>query len=236
MVGLDISDRDAAIFDIIVTDPRVIVPVADLPLDAEDSLATLEAAGLISAYEWDDVLSVTLSPFAAESAGLRVAGCEPYHWEPIDALEVPIRLAQRQERLGTEEHVDPRLAEPLAEMEAAESVDVLLRKITKRRPGEPTTAVDRDPDASPRPNILLEGCRAWTNPEALPGEPCRACLGRKLGRYSYCLLCYRWGLDDIVRRWWAAVEAQSKRLAKPAKKRPKFRPRIKSPKVQAVSA
>lgn len=219
----DLDDADAALFTRLANDPRVIVPTSDLDTGFEDALASLESSGFVKAYEWGDGFAVSLTPLGADGAKLKVDPTPDadgaYRWEPADAPERPDRLKRRitpgVAPLDPDATPDRRLHEPV-DIVAAEEEFVRQLRPANRRPAPIKTRLVP-------PRVLLTGVRPWLNPEHLPGEPCRACKGLPLGDRFFCLLCYRWGLDDVLARFWAAERARAK--AAPRKPAPKFRPR-----------
>lgn len=223
MIPCDLDDADAALFTRLANDPRVIVPTSDLGEDFEDALASLESSGFVKTYEWEGGFAASLTPLGATGAKLRVDPTPDadgaYRWEPADAPERPDRLKRRitpgVAPLDLDAVVDRRLHEPVDTIAAEEEIATIVRRSSPTRPPLKTRLVP--------PRVLLEGVRPWVNPEFLPGEPCRACKGLPLGDRVYCLLCYRWGLDDVLARFWAAERARAK--AAPRKPAPKFRPR-----------
>ena len=212
MIEATLSDADARVFTAIVNDERVVLPTSDLPFEREelgDALAALDVAGLIAAFEWGDAPAVSLTPLAAAGAGLRARRTRRgYVWVPASTPERPDRLPGRRDV----EPVDP---DTIADRREPTETDDPGR--SRRTP--------RLIDRLVEPTVLLTGSRPWVNPERLGSEPCRACKGLPLGDRVYCLLCHRWGLDDVLTRLRAAevrrVEAAAK--AKPHKFRPRAR-------------
>jgi hypothetical protein len=231
----DLTEVDAEVFTRLANDPRVVVPASELilsPYEA-DAVVALEEAGLAAAFEWEGVPCVSMTPLAAEQAGLRVSRTVGgYRWVPADDPELPDRL-EGMEKTGREALADDIAGwtpEPVEILEAAEEVErVIRRKSAARTNGQRPTDYERDPDHLPKPRILLEGCRPWVAPgvhkkrRRKNAEPCRACLGRPLGRNTYCLYCDRWGLDAVLEQWRKAVAAARTRPPKKIK----FRPRMK---------
>lgn len=216
MIEATLSDADARVFTTIANDGRVVVPTSDLPFEREelgDALAALDAAGLIFAFEWDDGPAVSLTPLAAAVAGLRARRTRRgYIWVPGSTPERPDRMPGRRDV----EPVDP---DTIADRRLPASAEIEEPGRSRRTP--------RLIDRLAEPTVLLAGSRPWVNPERLGSEPCRACKGLPLGDRVYCLLCHRWGLDDVLARL-RAVEIRRAAAAKAAKaKAHKFRPRAR---------
>lgn len=230
MISLELDDADAALFSRLANDPRVIVPTTDLGEGFEDRLASLEAAGLATAFEWDGGFAASLTPLGAAGAGLRAArssrSLDDYRWEPIDEPEKPDRLSGRKggpefEAVDPESLVDRRLHSPIDTAAAVETVDRDIRRAYGRH--VPTSA------RLLPPRVLLDGgCRPWFNPThpRRKGKPCPVCERLPLDDRTYCLLCCRWGLDDVLDRFRAAeVRKAEAARRKVAKFRPHSRPK-----------
>lgn len=219
---LSLSDTDVRVFNAIVNDERVIVPTSDLRFGREElggALTALDVAGLIAAFDWGDAPAVSLTPLAAASAGLRAErGRSDYRWVPASSPPRPDRLPGRGgivNGVALSDMPDHRAVSPVDAAAAREQAAPRARLPLSDRLRPPT--------------VLLEGCRPWVRPDAVPG-PCPVCGGRALPPEAYCLLCGAWGLDDVLTRLRAA-EVRRVEAARTKAKPPKFRPRARRARV-----
>lgn len=213
----------AAVWLVLSTDGRVLVPIADIGnaaglgiAEAEAALDQLSRAGLASVWTADGSTRATLTPYAAERLRLKIQGPR---WVGAKAPDPRVRIAGigGAERLASVP--DPRgtTLEALAAVEAAEiQVEPALRR--KRR-ADATGARFRRTEAEQTGRALpamartMAGVQAWP-PRRLWGGACPVCRGRPLATLDYCLWCDRWGLDWILRRAFdQAAERKAERKA-----------------------
>jgi hypothetical protein len=152
-----------------------------------DELATLDVEGWLEVWERPEGLSVTLTAWAAERLGVRLAECGgglSYRWVEVGHPEPAAFRARGVAASAALEDLD-------LVIDPAPGPDADLGRF------DAECADAKGPAGLPRPAHLIgDGLTPWPGPDR--GEApsaCPACLGRKLGPSEYCLRCDRWGLD-----------------------------------------
>ena len=205
-----LSVEAAAVWLLVSSDPRVLVPTAEVADRADLDLWTFDSAtgelvqaGLVDASQIDRAY-LTLSPLSAESLGLRIGrstgGLASLVW--VDAKTPASRERARpvkrsKSRDYSREVVSDDL-DPFDQVIAIEAVEAYLERILAEVTGRPLAK-----DEFPRPSILLSGCQSWQSDPIVRSSECPSCRrvgDASVGSSAYCLRCDRWGLDWILAR------------------------------------
>lgn len=183
-----------------------------------DALAELDSAGWLDPWEIDGDLFVTLTTYAAERLGVRLAPggrSDTMRWVPISEPEPSPRTPGRgQGDVDALDLIPDPSPGPEAAVEAAERADRLVSR--------PTSGADPISISSlPRPAILLgSGLTPWPGPEESRGPVCPGCKSQPIPEKAYCLVCDRWGLDPML----AAANGQAAPTRRTARPTPNCRP------------
>jgi hypothetical protein len=187
--------------------------------ETTDLLAVLDAGGWLSAWDRPDGAVVTLSVAAASRLEVRLVESGPGQaprWAWRTDPEPPEPKAQGVFRSGRvaamELVVDPR---PSPEQLTERAEEMAIRWSGSTVPRGPIQA-----EMLPRPTILVgTGLSPWPGPGDGRKASCPACRSRRLGPFSYCLCCDRWGLDHLFRGEPAPRPAPARDPAEDARRR-----------------
>jgi hypothetical protein len=163
---------------------------------AFDALADLDASGWLDPWEADGEFYVTLTPHAAERLGVRLVPAgrsDTLRWVPVNDPEPCPRAPGRgQGDVDALDLIPDPAPGPEAEVEAAERAE----RMVHRHPRGVHVASE---PSLPRPTILLgSGLTPWPGPVEAKARICPGCLSGPIPERAYCLVCDRWGLDDIL--------------------------------------
>ena len=197
-----LDEHAAAAWGAIISDRRVLVPLAEIGA-GEDAVDALASEGLVSVCMWvvkregkmDELAPhVTLTPLSASRLGLRVERRRGGRMEWT--TKPPKRRRPREaDAIDPAREVDPKAMRPDEIASINERIDNHSSELMSRRR---LTDDQRSGRRMPEPSVLLTGCRAW--PVAREDGACPVCKGRKLRASTYCLVCDRWGLDWLLAR------------------------------------
>jgi hypothetical protein len=167
--------------------------------ETTDVLCDLDLGGWVSVQETDRGASVALSALGAERLAVRLVEFGPratLRWARADEPDPPVPHARhvcRAERAAALDFLVDPSPSPEAAAESAEDAEALARA------GVMPASTKFDPDAFPRPSLLIgTGLTPWPGPVLAPDAVCPACGGGTLGPQMYCLYCDRWGLDVLT--------------------------------------
>jgi hypothetical protein len=163
---------------------------------AFDALADLDASGWLDPWETDGEFYVTLTPHAAERLGVRLVPAgrsDTLRWVPLsDPEPCPRAPGRGQGDVDALDLIPDPAPGPEAEVEAAERAERMIRRNPRGNqvPSE---------SSFPRPTILLgSGLTPWPGPLAGKGRICPGCRSQPISERAYCLVCDRWGLDELL--------------------------------------
>lgn len=205
-----LSADAAAVWVVVSSDPRVLVPTGEVADRASLDLWTFDLAtgelveaGLVDPSQIDRAY-LSLTPFAAESLGLRIGrstgGLASLVWVAATARPArervrPIKRTKARDYSREVLSDDP---DPFDQVVAIEAIEEYLERILAEVTGRPLRK-----DEFPRPSILLSGCRSWQSDPIDRSAECPSCRRTgeaSVGSSAYCLRCDRWGLDWILAR------------------------------------
>lgn len=171
-----------------------------------DEVAGLDAQGWLDAWDLAEGPVVTLSAMASARLGVRLVEVGPRetprwaresHPDPPSVRSAGLFRTDRAAKLDLVVDPNPSCETRLIDGETAEQErHGLVADGNRPAEGGPNRP---DPRDWPRPTLIVgERLTPWPGPGPVDLAACPGCGSRSLARTAYCLLCDRWGCDDLL--------------------------------------